>query len=87
MRDQMRVPHGRPMNDGLSVAPLRWGRFFETRCGNNEPLKRADFRCWQIVLQSRKLNAPENSAKVDFLSSLKLQNSVAPIGRSVVAFV
>jgi hypothetical protein len=39
------------------------------------------------VLQSRKLNAAENSAKVDFLTSLQLQNSVAPIGRSVVSFV
>jgi|HubBroStandDraft_2_1064218.scaffolds.fasta_scaffold1528137_1 hypothetical protein len=53
--------------------------------GNNEPLKRADFRCWQIVLQS-KIDALENSAKVDFLKSLKLENSVAPIGRSMVAF-
>ena len=37
--------------------------------------------------KSRKSNDAENLAKVDFLTALPLQSSVAPIRRSVVGFV
>src|SRR5580692_11649331 len=48
---------------------------------------RNDFRCWQILLKSRKSKNSKNLANVDFWTSSPLGCCVAPIRKSVVVFL
>src|SRR5580692_9266716 len=48
---------------------------------------RNDFRCWQILLKSRKSKNSKNLANVDFWTSSPLGCCVAPIRKSMVVFL
>ena len=43
-------------------------------------------RDWQILLQGRKSNDPENLAKGDFQKAVTLRSAITPLRRSVVVF-